>query len=197
MNSGITPGSESNHLRPVCQLSQLTSCITVRKSFHLFWPWFPGLAREFHIHGHALLRFCLAQGKQNFICTFKLCTVCILSHTHHLLPTIYGSEVDDSSCPMKVSSKTHSCFKFVIQSILIIPPTMNRFSNPWLYRSEKNSWLFFSGFPQLELSASAVQEQRSRPIWVGPQLCGLRNHRMQLWVPFAPSLLYQYSVALS
>lgn len=74
---------------------------------------------------------------------------------------------------------------------------MNRFSSPWLYQSEKNSWLFFLGFLPLELSVSAVQEQRSVPICVGPQLCGLRSRRMQLSVPFALCLLYQCGMPLS
>lgn len=71
----------------------------------------------------------------------------MLSQTHYPLLSTYGLEVSETTCSTEVSSQTHPCFKFVVESIMIILQTMNRFSSLWLCKPETNSWLFFWDFP--------------------------------------------------
>lgn len=96
-------------------------------------------------HSHEFMRpwpFALTKGKQNFLSTFELSTG-VHAFTKSSYTPIHLRFRGETICRARLSSQTHPCFAFVAESILIVSQIMNRFSSPWLYRSEKESRLFF------------------------------------------------------
>jgi hypothetical protein len=152
---GVTPGSGSNHVRWVYKLShQLAVWLWGNHLFHLFRSQFSDFVWKIphpwtHIPMSAwdcgLLPW---RRKTKLLCTFELSTGVHAFTNSSYIPTHLWFR-SENMCSARFLSHPHPCFKFVVESVLMVPQIVTRFSSLWLYRSEKNSWLFF--FPPFRL----------------------------------------------